>query len=99
MTQLTEPIGFRDYLKRSPEERELCGLSLLRLNEDYFQERFMETGARALLYAGSEEIKTYDSWEELLSDWSRAELRILNQGKVPYRIFQQIIVTEEDLIC
>jgi hypothetical protein len=99
MIQLTEPIGFRDYLKRSPEERELCGFSLLNLNKDYFQERFMETGARALLYAGSEEIGTYDSWEELLNDWSRAELRILNEGKVPYRVFQQIIVTKESLVC
>ncbi len=97
--QLTEPIGIREYVKKSPIERELCGLSLQRLNKDYFQERFLETGAKALLYAGSEEVKTYGSWEELLEDWSRAELRILNEGKVPYRIFRQVIVSEENLIC
>jgi hypothetical protein len=99
MTPLTEPTNIHEYRRKSLEDRAVCGLTLLHLNEDYFQKRFLETGAKALLYAGSEEVKGYDSWEDLLDDWSRAELRILNQGKVPYRIFQQVIVTDQELIC
>jgi hypothetical protein len=99
MAELTEPTNIYEYQRKSLEDRAVCGLTLLRLNQDYFQKRFLKTGAKALLYAGSEEVKTYDSWGELLDDWSRAELRILNGGKVPYRIFQQVIVTDQELVC